>query len=249
MQRHTFLKLARLALVSTFFLSVCAQVPRVAAEGTDVDASWKNAFINMSDGSPFPPTEKKVPVVLYMHGCAGLSGRGDNDWVVLLNIFGFAVIRPNSLARNDRGPTCRGGTDPSIYDVRQEELEYALKKIRALDWVDQRNIFLMGYSEGGIAVAREKSKDLAGVIISSWTCTAPISGVDGLFTDKNVPVLTMVYEYDEWFSGTRYDGSCGNKFNGRQNAESIVFPGRGHPTHNAPGARDAVERFLKRNLR
>jgi hypothetical protein len=37
--------------------------------------------------------------------------------------------------------------------MRLEELEYALKQLRTSSWVDQRNLFLMGHSEGGITVA------------------------------------------------------------------------------------------------
>jgi hypothetical protein len=34
--------------------------------------------------------------------------------------------------------------------MRQNEAEYAIRKARKSTWVDSKNIFLMGHSEGGI---------------------------------------------------------------------------------------------------
>lgn len=49
-------------------------------------------------------------------------------------------------------------------------MAYALDQLRKAPWADQRNLFLMGHSEGAVVVATANVSGFRGVIISAWIC-------------------------------------------------------------------------------
>jgi poly(3-hydroxybutyrate) depolymerase len=119
--------------------------------------------------------EKPLPVVVYMHGCTGISAH-DSQWGTFIKELGFIAVLPDSMARPGRKWNCnpvmkRGGSFPQAHAMRQEEISYVLKQIKMSLWADTKNIFLMGHSEGGTAVARNRLDGFRGIIISGWACT------------------------------------------------------------------------------
>jgi len=122
-----------------------------------------------------PAPDRPLPTVLYLHGCKGFAYSHDGTmggWAQTLTAAGYTVVMPTSFAREYRPQTC----DPATYtyaaglamevsDMRLEELEYALTQLRTVSWVDQRNLFLMGHSEGGATVARWGGEEFNGHII------------------------------------------------------------------------------------
>ena len=104
------------------------------------------------------PGTAHVPAVVYMHGCSGLGG-GINGVGQLLADWGYAVFAPNSFAAGDRKrqPDCgktrmRLWHPERINQRRLAELTHAARQVGRLPWIDQRNVYLMGVSEGGAAV-------------------------------------------------------------------------------------------------
>src|SRR5262249_25479824 len=157
-----------------------------------------------------------------------------------------------SYAREYRPRAC----DPATYvytrglaveisDMRQEEITYAVARLRSSSWVDQRNLFLMGHSEGGAAVARWGGGEFSGHIISGWTSPAPpYPPLDGIGAPLTTPVLAIAFESDPWFQG-QFAGSCASRFETRKDARQVTLSGSGHNTASYPEARAAVLQFLR----
>jgi dienelactone hydrolase len=232
----------------------------VAADGTDaVVPTWEQARVFLpGSAAPLKPANVKavdrpLPTVLYLHGCTGFNYSHDGTmggWAEVLTAVGYAVVMPTSFARQYRPQNCdqatyTGGLAMEVMDMRLEELKYALKQLRTLAWVDQRNLFLMGHSEGAITAARWGGGEFNGHIISGWTCTAPtFPSFDGVRAPLATPLLAISHESDPWFQGP-YAGSCASKFGGRKDARQVTLPGSGHDTASSAEARTALLQFLQ----
>jgi dienelactone hydrolase len=229
-----------------FSAMACAEAQEAK---TDVALSWQKGIAHVP-GKFFATspaeisTEKPYPVVLYMHGCAGI-GPTDKLWGPFLKDLGFIVVQPDSF-RRDRPASCdprllRGGLFPDVYKLRLEELDFAREQIAKAAWADQGNIFLMGHSEGGITVSLAARADFRGAVISAWHC-----GTTGVRTPAGIPVLAIDHQSDSWFPGVA-GGGCARHFGERPHSKMITLPGHNHDTFEA-GARDALTAFLKEQM-
>lgn len=226
-----------------------------------VARTWQEARV-FFPGSAVPVNPAKVPArddplptVLYRTGCTGFDYSHDGTmggWAQTLTSASYAVVMPTSFAREHRPHACEQSTytyhaelADEVFGMRRDEIEYALAQLRTLSWVDQRNIFLMGHSEGGAAVARWAAQGFSGHIISGWTCTHRYdTSFDGIKAPLETPVLAVGFETDPWFQG-ELAGSCASKFGGRKDARQMTLPGSGHNTASYAEARKAVLQFLR----
>ncbi len=122
---------------------------------------------------------RKVPVVLFLHGCGGYTRATD---LQVQSFMGkskedFVLVAPRTFGRA-RPPSCTAVNSMTWFSERSfafriAEMEYALKRLAELPWVDRNNIFLMGHSQGG-AVAAEYDGDIRirGRILNSGACGA-----------------------------------------------------------------------------
>lgn len=222
----------------------------------DVERSWEGAVVYVP-GKTFSTSvnkisvDKPMPVVIYLHGCTGIYRPHDGSWGSFLAEQGFITILPDSMARPGRVSNCdpraKGGTSafPSAYMYRQEEITYAIEQVQKATWADKRNIFLMGFSEGGIGVAQSTHSGFAGKIIMGWTCTNKNSPYfDGIFSSKETPVLAIASINDDWRAGKHTEGRCADKAQGRANFKQIDIPGSQHQTYGNEEAQNAVKNFL-----
>jgi hypothetical protein len=106
-------------------------------------------------------------------------------------------------------------------------------------WVDQHNLFLMGHSEGGRAVAHWQGGGFKGEIISGHRCN------QGLFAEAKIPVLVIGFVHDPWDGN--YRSTCAVRFGGRESASELLLPGFGHDASQSSEAQRAVLEFLKAN--
>lgn len=221
-----------------------------------VENSWNNAVVFIPTSSnPVTindiKTDKKYPVVLYLHGCTGIVEWHDYDWGRTLSEKGYVVILLNSFARTERKANCdpvarTGGFYPKAHEYRQEEIEYGLGQLRSKEWADLNRLFLMGHSEGGTAVAISKHKGFRANIILAWTCTFQSEyWLDGIKSPKNVPILAVAAKHDEWRVGKRTFGRCADRADGR-NVTQIDLEGSIHATTKYPESKPAVLEFLKK---
>jgi len=228
-------------------------------QGANVAMSWEKAEVFVP-GKFFTTTPNKVkvdkplPVVIYLHGCTGITTDHDMRWGAFIKGLGYIAVLPDSMARPGRIPNCdpkkkKSGAFPQASAMRMEEIRYALEQVQKSAWADASNVFLMGHSEGGQAAARNTLADFRGIIISGWTCTnLSRPDFDGIFAPLETPILTLEWDRDSWYEFTPFQGSCANKFGERKKVRQVLFSGTEHSTYDQREARDAVSQFLKENL-
>ena len=172
----------------------------------------------------------KLPTVIYLHGCSGIW------WgtYIRLDFFaenGFAVIAPASFARAKYPKSCdpatkRAGLYRETLKMRQYDALNAIKNAKQLDWVDSKNIFLVGFSEGGITSATVSTDFDSGVnarVIEGWTCHAGWNEYRGINAPSSEAVLALVADQDPWFLNSWSRGSCGRYMNSENGSRSLVY--------------------------
>ncbi len=174
--------------------------------------------------------EKELPTVIYLHGCSGIW------WgtYIRLDFFaenGFAVIAPASFARAKYPKSCdpatkRAGLYRETLKMRQYDALNAIKNAKRLNWVDSKNLFLVGFSQGGITSATLSTNIDTTVnarVIEGWTCHAGWSEYRGTNAPTSQPVLALVADQDPWFQDSWTRGSCGGYMNSENGSRSMVY--------------------------
>jgi poly(3-hydroxybutyrate) depolymerase len=175
----------------------------------------------------------KIPAVIYAHGCTGPGAAP--TWAVSFNDFGFAFFAPDSFRRPGRVPLCYKGDPFWKFSMRQEEIRFALKQIRKLDWIDQRRIVLVGKSEGGGAVADYDGDGFIAHIIMANDCK---NSGGSSFAPSGVAVLNLVGANDRGEDLCSISREVGG-------STAISLPGQAHVFEGTPEAISAVAKFLK----
>ena len=230
------------------WLLVALLPAHVLADESDVARSW-NAAVVYTPGDPNPKRpedltgDRKQPVVLYMHGCGGINEENDLPWIRYVANLGFVVVAPDRFARANKAPSCWPDRVANILEMRQEELGYALVRLKASRWADTANIFVMAFSEGADTVAESRFDGVRGVILSSWTC----GRVKQFAIPDGVPVLSVMWdEAARWHFWPKQ--TCADDFAGRAGFQNLALHGQGHATYAEVSARQAVAQFLRHHL-
>jgi dienelactone hydrolase len=218
-----------------------------AAIDLDPSYSWKSAQVYVP-GAWFQKTVDNVqidhpkPVIIYLHGCAGIRNH-DQDWPSFLKRLGFIVVIPDSYALPGRPMNCDPNTHRRMRNIdtmslRPLEAEFALSQVKKMPWADKNNIFLMGHSEGGMGASRVKEEGFKGIIFSGFNCRWGVSA------ERNVPLLAIEHETDPWFKhNSRH---CKDNWEERNDANQIILKGHGHSTAGNRIAENEVKKFLER---
>jgi len=199
--------------------------------------------------------EKKIPLVIYLHGCGGFDWYTNHDISLFLRN-GYAVLAPNSFARKYRPTSCNpmahgGGLFRDILAFRLAEASYAHEAAKNLPWVDKRNIFMVGFSEGGLTTAQYGHGGLAGRIILGWTCNSGWPEYKGISGPRDEPILAVVSSNDPWFTSPWDSGDCGSSMLFRRNAKSVVVDVKLHgvtslhDVQSLPEVQQQILQFLK----
>ena len=179
----------------------------------------------------------RLPAVIYLHGCSGF--RAGQRWSNTISELGYAFFAPDSLAR-PRKSLCRTGRMRMMtyrIPIRKEELRYALQQLRKADWIDQKRIILMGFSEGAQAASAYRGEQFAAVILVGTDCR--FSGGSPA-APNGIPVLNIVGSYDEFGYGAGC--SISKKIGG---SKRVVLEKRVHDLSGDAEARELLERFLE----
>ena len=190
------------------------------------------------------------PTVIYLHGCTGL---GAFEFLESLAAAGFVVVAPDSMARRFRPLQCNpwshtGTGNLFVFDFRLAELSFALQQLRALDWVDRANLYVVGVSEGGVPAALYRGDEFRGRVIAQWTCQGP-AVVRGIAAPPQIPVLSVIRAGDPWYGRAGGSpGDCGEFLLGRPDSRALVLPadgrGDGHDVLRDPVAVREIVGFL-----
>jgi dienelactone hydrolase len=200
--------------------------------------------------------KRKLPTVIYLHGCSGIW------WgtYIRLDFFaenGFAVIAPASFARSKYPKSCDPATKMAgLYRetlrMRQYDALNAIKNAKQLDWVDSKNIFLVGFSQGGITSATLSTNIDTSVnarVIEGWTCHAGWREYRGTNAPVSEPVLALVADQDPWFQNSWTRGSCGRYMNSQNGSRSVVYSSgplmSEHSLLDHPDVQNLVLEFLQ----
>ena len=254
-----------------FLLALALAVAGCKTTGTtvgttaEVDRVWENALAEIPmlehymgwqwykpvGDLPAEDVEGVWPLVIYMHGC---SGGDPGPLSKALLRAGFAVITPDSLDRLNYDGSCdpdrhRWGLRRDAPAIRTADLGHTIRQVKGLSWVDTRNVFLVGQSEGGGVVAAFNS---SGPELS--VRARVIGGTDcrylGFQAPRSEPVLAILGSEDPtfWSSGG-VDGTCGRyMYNDNGSRDVFYTTGLASAMHDQlsyyPPTRDLVVAFL-----
>lgn len=171
--------------------------------------------------------EHPLPTVVYGHGCSGHWEASEVTGAFLARA-GYLVVMPDGFARAEKPVSCvpekkQGGLHRGVLSWRHAELAHAIEQVSKLEQVRPNAIFLMGFSEGGIATATFTGMPLAGRIVEGWTCHAGWPEYRGLMSPGDEPLLTLVAAKDPWFRLPILQGDCGAFMQGRTESRSLVI--------------------------
>jgi dienelactone hydrolase len=201
------------------------------ADDSEVARTWEAAQVwlpgtlNATSVDALDEIEPPRAIVLYAHGCDGLS-RITTVTARVLAGAGRLVVAPDSFARQDKPVSCdatqnRGGLHRAVLGWRQDEMQHALARLRETEELENTPIILMGHSEGGITVATMAAPDVAMRIIEGWTCHAGWPEYRGLNAPVDQPVLALVGEDDPWFRQPVLSGDCGAFMQGEMQVSQV----------------------------
>lgn len=239
--------------VSVTWQRAYVAVPGHIFGGRPILGKWRDAAVQREIGKI--PNGTAMAAIIFLHGCNGFAREEEAARLMFMEA-GYATFFPDSFARARRRANCSIGNHrtslaPEAHAYRAEEIDYAVRQVRRLPWVDRTRIFVMGFSEGGMAVANYPGNGLAGLVITGWHCQGRPPNV-GIKSDSKVPVLTILGDQDPWYAAKRGE-HCGQVFNGRPEATSLVLPGNGHAIVNSPilenaeRAKRAIISFLEKH--
>jgi dienelactone hydrolase len=216
--------------------------------------SWQKAVVYEPD-SIFPKSieflnsPSKYPVMIYMHGCAGLND-DSREWARIIKNLGFIVIQPDSFAIPGRRSNCDSQNQRAqiiqgfdSFRLRNQELFQARNELLKLSWVNQDRVFLMGHSEGGMTVSRTSATGFKAVIASGYWCHEALQIKHGA-----APFLLLNWQEDPWYrnrSKERNTDICQWHVDNRPSTAQVIIEGQGHATSGSRKAKLAVEEFLK----
>jgi len=248
--------------VALTFERADVRIPKsMAAEyGLDLPAAYAKARATAKGGRPNLgkarldelaaklPAGTKLPVVVYFHGCAGMVAASGLHLEWLEKLDGFVTIAPDSFARA-RPVFCFADhtVDISLVDevgtMRRDEINYAMRRVAALPWVDRNNIFLMGHSQGGGMVAGYRgAQPVRGRILINGGCNTNMGG-DGMRDGE--ALLTFDSGQDLWFKV--YDTWCRDYV--RDHGGTSVYDPKSRSHNLVLQHWPVVRKFLSQNRR
>lgn len=202
----------------------------------------------------------KLPTVVYLHGCSGIWP-GTHRRIKFFADNGYLVIAPASLARETYPRSCNvdtreAGLFRGTLTLRRNDAGHAIEMARRISIVDDRNIVLMGFSEGALATvkfeAQNEKQHVRARVAEGWTCHIPWPEYRGVDAPDNEPVLTLVGSGDPWYQDQWSKGDCARFLNAGNGSKSIVYSEGAMATEHGllefQTAQKAVLDFLQENL-
>tara|TARA_Y100000589_G_C27140745_1_gene624578 strand:+ start:567 stop:1559 length:993 start_codon:yes stop_codon:yes gene_type:complete len=211
--------------------------PAVASELLKNEESWAKEV------KKYLKSGVKVPIVLYLHSC---GGNDHKRWSGTLAQWGFAVVSPNSFARDGRYKHCGTMPGPKLFNMRMAELKYALYQIKKTDWIDQSRLILMGHSEGSFFPPAYSKDDFTAHIILAGNCRfshlgpTPCCSPGYSKAPKHVAVLNIIGDGDKWNPLKCHETHT------QRGSRFVMLKNHGHDIYDVhPRARTIMSEFLE----
>lgn len=240
-------------------IAVLVNSPVWASADPDLERTWDNAEIWVKPGGEnlinthmddqtlqqrLIDAGRKLPTVIFFHDCARNRKLAGWHYARFMARAGFAVVLPNSFARESRAETCGywqfnplpGAPVEQVHAQRKAEIGHALAKVRELSWVDGSNLFVMGHGEGGDALAAYSGDGYQARVISGALCHWGVNG------NATAPMMVVASRDDRLFDGA--DAEACVKKAGDYSVHIKILEGYQHDTSSLSEARDAVIDFL-----
>ncbi len=220
-----------------------------------IEEPFYGTFDAFNKKYPDLEVERAYPTLLYMHGSSGLY-RGEVYRKYVVEELGFVFFAPNSYKIKNR-PTYRSPTKlknyTKVHNVRVTEIAFNHKKLKKLPYIDNKNIFLMGNSEGGLAVAIYKPSSFRGRIVTAFSCESSYFYKNfKLASKKSKPLLNIIGTHDEFFAkkskfNTKYkvSGNGIEKLKNHKNAKVVILPKAKHDLTQNIYVKDEILSFLR----
>ena len=254
-----------------------AEAAAAATDRQELDRTWAQAWFNLPRvatesaftpiigpfGSDYVqrrlaalPADRLRPVVVILHGCAGI-GSPERNIERILTQLGFAVLFPNSMSRRLRPRDCDAssgawGMFPLVDLFRRAEMIDAMARLSELPWVDSGNLFLAGIGEGAVTVALWGGEvNATGYLIAGWTCTAPpeLGWLGRLRTPVDRPVLAVVSRNDPHYRLLEFQGDCAQQGTAEHKVVSHIIDGSVHNVFVYPETVGLVVDFMLAHTR
>lgn len=202
----------------------------------------------------FQDNSNEFPAVIFLHGCSGIT-KEEVSWAKLISDNGYYVILPDSFARDKRRMNCnpsdpkwKSGGFLNAFAYRQEEIAAAFEDLKNNKKIDVKNIFLIGFSEGGVATAQTIQKGLKGQIILAWSCTLKgQSNFEGINQLEQISIMAISAVSDPWRIGTTNAGRCADSVHVNKNFRQVDVDGAFHDLFHNEISRNEVLKFLSDN--
>lgn len=176
------------------------------------------------------PVGVKLPTVIYLHGCDGLDWEKASQTMGRLVTQGFALLAPDSFARSNRRASC--GRKSNVLALRVAEARHAVEQASKLPWVDVRNLFLIGHSEGGGAAAEYPGDQFNAIVVSGWGCQRGLR--------NRATTLVVLAGGDPWLHNSDLCAFATHR---------MILDGSQHYVLRDAAAAERVVRFLKDRLK
>jgi len=226
---------------------VCVLGSARATDSQNLEKTWTQARV-YAPGNWLPRsagsfrTQQQYPVIIYFHGCGGISSNNDAAWAEFLSSQGYLVVMPDSFAQSGRTPGCNASTRQresyATAQVRLKEVDLALERIRNTGW-STGQVFLMGHSQGAWAISAVQSPEISGVILSSMKCQQ-------VQINPTVSILRIGYVNDPWMPVSIPE--CGDQQE-HPSYTRLFVAGREHETAYSRELKTAVRDWLKMRTR
>lgn len=210
-----------------------ASVPSIAGQADQEEGFPVWGHLRVPEGAgPFP-------AVVLMHGCGGIQN-SHGQWADLLAEAGFVTLIVDSLGPRGLIRACDGKRHSVSPAARSLDAFGALHYLSEQPFVDQSNIGVIGWSDGGVAALGATNRSGIGEKFDRKFAAA-IAFYPYCISDRrfDLPILILIGEADEWTPA----GYCRDlEAYGRSTGAPIdlhVYPGV-HHGFDEPELRDGL---------
>jgi dienelactone hydrolase len=233
--RHLLVAAAAITIAAgamvAFPSASAAQTPPMGGGYTNVIAiPVDDPQVKAIAGALFKPEGAgPFPIVIYMSGCAGIDIPPDRAMqkalIDHLRSEGIAtlIVDPFTVRHENEGVCDRVDSGPEIFVRGAKDVASVRKVVAGMPDIDQKHVFLQGYSYGAIASLMasdaknfaSRTLGVAGVIAYYPYCSSE--------TERTVPTLVLIGDKDD-----RTPASLCEAIKDKPNLDVIVLPGATH---------------------